>query len=78
MVYELPHELPNDVGNLEILEKSQIWVETKASAQSLFKKFDFGYSNQNSCKNEYQTFSCPITGFLYFALNILSGIAALK
>ena len=33
VVYELPHELPNDVrfrilGNKEILVKSQIWVET--------------------------------------------------
>ena len=33
VVYELPHELPNDVrltilGNKEILEKSQIWVES--------------------------------------------------
>ena len=33
MVYELPHELPNDLrlrilGNKEILGKSRIWVET--------------------------------------------------
>ena len=33
LVYELPHELPNDLrlrilGNKEILGKSQIWVET--------------------------------------------------
>ena len=32
LVYELPHELPNDLrlgilGKKEILEKSQIWVE---------------------------------------------------
>ena len=43
-------------GNYEILEKSQIWVETKPSAQSLFKKFDFGDINQNSRKNGYQNF----------------------
>ena len=33
LVHELPHELPKDLrlrilGNKEILEKSQIWVET--------------------------------------------------
>ena len=33
LVYELPHELPNDLRlrilrNKEILGKSQIWVET--------------------------------------------------
>ena len=33
LVYELPHELPNDLrlwilGNKEILGISQIWVET--------------------------------------------------
>ena len=33
LVYELSHELPNNLrfktsGNLEILEKSQIWLET--------------------------------------------------
>ena len=33
LVYELPHELPNDsrpriLGNKEILGKSQIWVGT--------------------------------------------------
>ena len=33
LAYELPHELSNDLrlwilGNKEMLEKSQIWVET--------------------------------------------------
>ena len=33
LIYELPHELPNDLrltilGNKEILRKCQIWVDT--------------------------------------------------
>ena len=56
LVYKLPNELANDLGlrilgNKEILEKSQIWVETKPGTQSLFKKFNFDNSNQKSCKN---------------------------
>ena len=51
-------------------------METKPSAQSLFKKFDIGNSNQKSGKNGYQTllFLSNIAGFLYFVPNILSGI----
>ena len=81
LVYELPPELPNDLrlrilGNQEILEKSQIWVETKPSAQSLFKKFVFGKTNKESHKNGYQTllFLSNITGILYSVPNILPGI----
>ena len=52
LVYELPNGLrPRILGNQEILEKSQIWVEAKPSAQSLFKKLDIGNSNQKSRKN---------------------------
>ena len=41
--YELPHELPDDLrlgtlGNQEMTMKSQIWVETQASVQSLLQK----------------------------------------
>ena len=28
LVYELPHEFPNDLKLKKILEKSQIWVKT--------------------------------------------------
>ena len=45
LVYELPHELPNDLRfrlkKLGILEKSQIWVDIQPSAQSPFKNLDF-------------------------------------
>ena len=56
LVYELPHELPNDLKhrileNQKILEKSQIWVEP--SAQSLFQKLNFGNSNQKTRKSRY-------------------------
>ena len=81
LVYDLAHELPNDLRlkilrNQEILEKSQIWEETKPSAQFLFKKFDFDNSNQKLRKNGYQNFLflSNITGFLYFIRNILSEI----
>ena len=49
LVYELPHELPNDLrlrilGNQEKLEKFQILVETQHSTQSPFKNLYFVYS----------------------------------
>ena len=81
LVYELLHELPNNsrlgiLGKQERLEKSQIWVVKKPSAQSLLKKFYFCNNKQKSRKNGYQAFLflSNITGFLYFASNILSGI----
>ena len=51
LVHELPHEFPNDLrlrilGNWEILEKCQIWVQTQPSAQSSFQKLKF----DNSCQ----------------------------
>ena len=78
LVYELPHELSNNLrlrilGNKEILEKSQnlggdIWVE------SPFQKLNFGNSSGKIRKNRYQTFVVlsSFTGFLYFVPNILS------
>ena len=43
IVYELPHELPNDLrlrilGNLKIIEKTQKWMEAGPSIQSPFQK----------------------------------------
>ena len=81
LVYELIHELANNLtlnilGNKEILGKSQIWVETQASAQTSFQKLNFGNSSQKTCKNRYQIFLVlsSFTGFLYFVPNILSEI----
>ena len=81
LVYELPHELPNDLrlrilGNKEILGKSQICVETEPSTQSPFQKLDFGNSSQKTRKIRYQTFLflSGFTGFLYFVPNILPRI----
>ena len=78
LVHELPHEYSNDLrlrilGNYEILEKSQLWVGTKPSAQSLFEKSDFGNSSRKSCIKGYQTFPFlpSITGSLYFVTNTL-------
>ena len=81
LVYGLPHKLPNDLRlrileNKEMLGKSQIWVETQPSAQSLFQKF--GSSSQKTCKSRYQTFFAlsSLAGFLYFVPNILPRIVA--
>ena len=81
LVYELPHELPNDLklrmlGNKEILGKSQIWVEIKSSAQSPFQKLNFGSSSKKTGKSRYQTFLVlfSFTGFLNFVPNILPRI----
>ena len=64
------------LGNYEILRKSQVWVETYPSAQSPFKKLDFGNSSQNPCKRRYQIFLVlsNFTGFFYFVPNVLSRI----
>ena len=81
LVYELPHELPNDLrlrilGNKKMLVKSQIWVETQPSTQSPFQKLNFGSSSQKTRKSRYQTFLVlsSFTGFLYFVPNILARI----
>ena len=78
MVYELPHDLPNNLrltilGNKEILGKSQVWVETFPSAQSPFQKLNFGTTPKSIRKSRYQTFlaKSSFTGFLYFVPNIL-------
>ena len=43
LVYELIHELPNDLrlgilGNKKIFGKSQIWMETQPTAHSSFQR----------------------------------------
>ena len=52
-VRKLPHELPNDLRlkilwNLEILGKSQDWMETESSAQSPFQKLNFVQSSRQN------------------------------
>ena len=78
LVYELSHELPNDLrvrilGNKKILGKSQLWVDTSPSAKSLFQKLNIGSSSQKTRKSRYQTFLVlsSFTGFLYFVRNVL-------
>ena len=83
LLYQLPHELPNDLririlGNLEILEKSQIRVEAKPSAYSPVQKLNFAIAVKNLKKVD-QTFLVPsyLTGFLFFVPYILSGTLVL-
>ena len=85
LVYELPHELPNDLrlgilGNKEMLGKAQIWVETYPSAQSPLQKLNFGNSSQKARKSRYQAFLalCSFTGFLYLIPNALPRLVGLK
>ena len=42
LVNDILHKLLNDLGNLD---KSQTWTDTLRSAQSPFKKLDFGNSS---------------------------------
>ena len=81
LVYELPHELPNGLrlrilGNVELLGRSQIWLQIQPSNQSPLQKFNFGISIQRACKSKYQTFLVlsSFTGFLNFVSNILPKI----
>ena len=88
LVYELPHELQNDLrlrisGNKETLKNSQIWMETKPSAQPPFKKSNFGKSSKKKKKKKHAKvhikFSCPVQFYWtflscsdYFVLDCLS------
>ena len=66
LVYELPHQLLNDLrleslGNQELIENFQIWVETYRSAQSPFQKVTFGNINQKVRKSSIKVFqSYPV------------------
>ena len=69
-VQELSHELTNNLrlgilGNLEILEKCQLWVEMQPIGQPSFQKLEIDNSCQKHAKLDI-TFlkSCPI--LLYF------------
>ena len=59
IVYGLPHELSNDLrlrtlGNSEIMEKTQKWVEAESTAQSHLQKKKLCTSGQKLHKNRYQ------------------------
>ena len=61
LVHELPHELLNELrlrilGNQEILEKYQMWVETQPSAQFFFQTLNVDNSCQETCKIRYYIF----------------------
>ena len=64
LVYELPHELPNDLrlrilGNEEMLGKSQIWVEP--ISQSPFQKLILVTAVKNHAKLDIKlVLSCPV------------------
>ena len=81
LVYELPHELPNDLRlrvlvNKKILGKSQIWVETQPSTPSPSQKSKLWQQQSKTRESRYQTFLVLLsfTRFLYFVPNILSRI----
>ena len=79
MVYELPHELLNDLklmilGNKEILGNLKFgWRHIIVPSMP---SRNFGSSSQKTRKSRYQTFLVlsSFTGFLYFAPNILPRI----
>ena len=84
LVHEFPHQLPNDLririlGNLEILENCQMWMETKPSTQSSLQKLNVYNSCQKTRTIRYYIFEAlsNFTVFLYSVPNILSRIAAL-
>ena len=63
-LYELPHELPNDLRlrilvNQEILEKSQIRVEKQSGSQSPFQKLKLNQQLKNTEK-QISNFSCLV------------------
>ena len=69
LVYELSQVLPNDLrlrilGNKEILGKSQIWVETYPSPQSLFHILNFGETSNLSCPVQFYWISLFCSKYL--------------
>ena len=55
------------LGNKEILGKSQIWVETQPSAQSLFQKLNLAIAVKKHAQTDIKFFlSCPV--FLDFSI----------
>ena len=73
LVHELPHDLPNSLrlrilGNYEILEKFQIWVETQPSVQSSFQKLNFDSNCQKTRKIREQIFEALSNLLDFFTL----------
>ena len=66
IVYDLPLKFPNSLklrilGNEEITEKFQKWVEAELSTQSPFQEKKNVTSGQKLHKNKYQSIlSCPV------------------
>ena len=77
LVYELPHELPNNLRLKDLSKEGNIRkISNLGGAQSPPQKLNLGNSRQNTRKSRYQTFLAlsSFTGFLYFVPNILSRI----
>ena len=64
------------LGKQEILEISQIYMDTQPIVSSPFRNLDFENSSLKTLKNRYQTFLSlfNFTGLLHSVPNILSGI----
>lgn len=65
------------LGNQKILWKSQNWLETQSSSQSLPQKRIFGSIILRITQNQASKFSGLVQlldFFIYFLLNVLSGI----
>ena len=56
MPLELPNSLRLRIGNWEISGNSRNWLETEASTQSSFQKWNFSHSGQKLRKRRYQSF----------------------
>ena len=76
LVHDLSQQLPNDIrlrilGNQEILEECQIWLEALRSAQSFFQILNFDNSCQKTRKIREQIFEVlsNFAGFLYWILS---------
>ena len=59
-------------GNLEILEKSQIFIDLYSSAQSLFQKEHFANTSKKLLKNRHWTF--PVVNYFIWKLEFISNI----
>ena len=69
-------QLQTILGNLKILEKSQIWVETEPSVYAPSQILNFGSSSQKIRKSRRQSFvfGFIFPAFLYFFSNTLPKI----
>ena len=68
-VSRVAHDLrPRILGNYEILEKCQIWVETQFSGQSSFQKLNVENICQNTRKIRYYVFEVLLNFTLFLEI----------